>query len=405
MLQSSSSISSSERTSALRELARFLKTLVVACVLPSVLVIAALLFLAHRMGFTISPLTIAHMQQADPRILWMSHGGYYGPYQLARIEASRPEIIFLGHSRCSPWRSMMFKPYSFHNACLTAWTFSQIRTMVDLATRKNGPRIVMFTMDYFMFNDAYAKNWADRATMIYDFDYVQGLRDLATIAKGYQLEVLTAMRAYLFARAHSMLDGMYLLVFGAVIARAGFRFDGSVMYNAKFREEAPRNVHEMAMVIPTVPRGTGHVISSAQIDELQKLADLGKERNLTLVGIQLPFVKKVADILDSGQDYQHYLASDAGVWRDFQSAEIRRRFQEMGIHFFDWSRHPIGADTRAFIDPAHSSEYANVSALSSAMADPKFRAIIPELDMQALGHALREAERTGTFFDIYHDRF
>jgi hypothetical protein len=228
---------------------------------------------------------------------------------------------------------------------------------------------------------------------------------LATVTKAYPVEVLTAMPAYVFGRARSRVDGMERLGFGAVMAEAGFRSDGSLLYNAKAREAAPRNVHEMATILPTVQQGTGQAMSPGQMDELQKLAALAKERHLKLIGIQLPLFKQATDILDSRKDHYPYNAADAGIWREFQSKATRDKFRELGIHFFDWSKHPIAANERAFLDAAHPTEYANLAALIDAARDSEFRTILPNLDVQELEVRFREAEKTGNFFDVFHDRF
>ena len=153
---------------------------------------------------------VARLQHKDPDIVWTGPGNQYGPLALARVQIEHPDILMIGHSRCGQMRSMMFKPYRFQNACVVAWTFGQIKNMIDLATRTGGPKTIIFTLDYFMLGDVYAKKWEDRAFM--DFSspqrgHLDALRDLASMFKSHPVAMTTAMPSYLAGRVYGP-DGL-----------------------------------------------------------------------------------------------------------------------------------------------------------------------------------------------------
>lgn len=380
--------------------------------IPGLIAILLVELLAWRTGATItsSAVAIAELQHQDPDILWGGPGQLVGPLALARIKIEHPDIIMTGHSRCGQMRSMMFKPYSFHNACFVAWTFAQIKDMIDLATRSGGPKTIMFTLDYFMLGDAFAEQWQEKAFM--DFapprrQHLDGLLNLASAFKRRPAAMLEAMPSYLFGRAREPADGLELFGPDAIVAQAGRRSDGSALYDPVTRSEAPINSRQVGRrLIAAVHEGDGAQPGAAQMRALQEIGDLGKARHLTLVGIQLPVIQGALDVLDSDKDCHGYRAADRGTWRLLQSAQMRKELRDMGIHFFDLTRDPVAKQPGAFVDPAHPSEYAIGTALADRMNDdPQFRALFPRLDVTALQGALTAAKKQGRFFDVYGAQF
>jgi hypothetical protein len=391
---------------------RFLKSFGMLIVIPSVIAALLVELLAWRTGAlaTGSVDRIAELEHEDPGIAWTGPGQLYGPLALARIAIERPDIVIIGHSRCGQLRSMMFKPYSFHNACVVAWTFDQIKTVIDLATRSGGPKTILFTLDYYMFGEKYAKRWQDRAFM--DFSpasqrsHLDGLLALASAFKRRPVTMLRAMPSYLLGRAREPVDGLELFGPDAIAGDSGlFRSDGSLLYDEPTRSLAPFHDVQLDRVLAQVANGDGEQPSAAQMTVLKEIGELGRQRNLTIVGIQLPYIQGVLRALNWDQDWNGYRAADRGVWRLLQTAAMREELNAMGISYFDLSQDPISNDARAFIDPGHPSEYGIASAIVDAMNDAEFRAIFPRLDVGALQAALAEARRQERFIDVYGAQF
>jgi hypothetical protein len=246
--------------------------------------------LAWRTGamVTSSVAVIAELQHEDPDIVWSGNGQLYGPLALARTRIEQPDIMMIGHSRCGQMRSMMFKPYSFHSGCVVAWTFGQIKNMIDLATRSGGPKTIMFTLDYFMLGDAFAKHWEEKAFM--DFAPPQrphrdGLLNLADMFNRHPAAMLDAMPSYLFGRAREPANDLELIGPSAIAVQAGFRSDGSLLYDPNTRAQAPVNYYDLSRIIAAVSDGDGVRAGAAQMQALKEIGELGRQRNLTLVGI------------------------------------------------------------------------------------------------------------------------
>lgn len=393
------------------DLWRFFKTFGTLVAIPGLIAVLLVELLAWRTGATVtsSVAAIAELQHADPNIVWGGNGQLYGPLALARTRIEQPDIMMIGHSRCGQMRSMMFKPYSFHNACVVAWTFGQIKNMIDLATRSGGPKTIMFTLDYFMLGDAFAKQWEEKAFM--DFAppqraHLDGLLNLASTFKRRPAAMLEAMPSYLFGRARDAANGLELFGPSAIAVQAGFRSDGSLMYDPDTRLQSPVNNKDLSRLIAAVQEGDGVRPGPAQMQALREIGELGRQRGLTLVGIQLPVIQGAVDVLNSDNDWNGYRTVDRGTWRLLQSAEMRQNLQAMGINFFDLTHDPVAKEPRAFVDPAHPSEYAIGTALLDGMNnDPQLRALFPRLDLTALQRALETARQQDRLFDVYRAQF
>jgi hypothetical protein len=124
-----------------------------------------------------------------------------------------------------------------------------------------------------------------------------------------------------------------------------------------------------------------------------------------LAAIQLPYIRSAVDVLDSGRDYKQYPASDAGVWREFESQRFRDSLRGMGIRLFDAAHDPVGADSRNFIDPAHPTESGMLGTLLHLARNPDFRSLFPKLDTDQLTKDYAKAQADGNFTEIYRDRF
>lgn len=392
------------------EFGRFLKAFCLLVLVPSIIAVMLVQFVAWRTGAIYSIQQIAELQHDDPDLIWTGAGQLYGPFHLARISIEQPKVVVIGHSRCGQLRSMMFKPYSFQNACVSAWTLEQVKNLIDLATKHNPPQIVMFTLDYFMLGDAYTKLWQEKSYL--DFSpytfrtYLDDLLMLGTAFNRHPGAMIGRMPAYLFGRAHEPTNGLGLIGPWTIAARAGFRSDGSLLYDKATRDAAPTNTTELPRLIAVVPDGDGREPAADQMKVLEEIGELGRQRHVTIVGIQLPIIQGALDILDSDKDWNQYRAADRAVWKLMRTAEFREKMRGMGINFFDLSHDPVAQDSRAFIDPAHPAEYGMGMALADTFDnDPAFRAIFPRLDVAALRASLAKAKAQGRFFDVYGAQF
>ncbi len=378
-----------------REVVILARWLLLAVLLPTVLLTAVIEAAAWSIGATMTPRQLAFAQQENPDLLVAGDPRYYA-YKAARATFLKPDVVFIGHSRCGQVRAEMFKPYIMYNACHSAWTIDHLRQMIDLLTKTSSPKIIMFTLDYFMFTDAYesafAKN-ADFKSLGFSFEtHVNGIAKLAT---GFKDNPKRMIMAWLHG-VRETTDGLTLLGPDAIKAATGFRYDGSFLYDPGTRTGAPiRNKDRAAGLLSAV--NGAPAMAPSQIMALRRLAELGRERNVTLVGIQLPYLKIALDVLDFDKDYRPY----AGVWREYESKKNRDLIRSMGIHFFDLSRDPVSLDQRYFVDPAHPAEAGVLAAFVRLLDNKEFRHVFPRLDVEALRQENAAARAQGKFFDVY----
>jgi hypothetical protein len=371
----------------------------------AVLVLAGMLlglleWIGQITGATVLPARMAAAQARNPNLVTLLPDiRHWAALKLPRIAHEQPEIVMIGTSRLNQVRRTMFRPYSFYNASLTAWTLDQIRTMLDHVTKVAKPRVVIIGLDYFMFIDGYTRGFPSQRNMYYDND----------LRIKYQLEVNLIRSLYTYSdlwlrladimRGHTQMgrDGMELLGLEAMRAQAGFRGDGSfVNQGGNEMLAAQRTADRTTMMDNFYPPG-GAGIDAAQLAALETLAALGHERGVTLVAVQFPMLKSVVDYLDHEPSYR----ARAGAWREFQNARMLERFEKLGIAFFDLSRIAENGDPRNFIDPAHTTESGTLAGIVHLLDEPRFAALFPALDEEGLRRDLREAIERGEFLHIY----
>jgi hypothetical protein len=360
-------------------------------------------WLGQISGATQLPRSLAAAQADNPDLVVLPPDiRHWAALKLPRIAKEQPEIVLIGTSRGNQVRSAMFRPYTFYNASLTAWTIDQIRTMLDHVTQVAKPRVAIIGLDYFMFIDAYTRAFPQQRDMYYDNDFrIKFQLEVNLIRSLYKYPDLPS-RLFEFVRGRPARgpDGMMLLGLDAIRDPAGFRGDGSFVNQRGNEIYAPQRTGDRATMMDNFypPGGTG--VDARQVIALERLAALGRERGVTLVAIQLPMLKAVTDYLDNDPSYH----AQAGTWREFESAEMMAIFNRLGIAFFDLSRIPETADSRNFIDPAHMTESGTLAGIVHLLDEPRFRGIFPALDKDRLRRDLDQAMERGEFLHIYPNR-
>lgn len=354
-------------------------------------------------GGTVLPKSMAAAQAGNPDLVVLPPDiRHWAALKIPRIAHEQPEVLVIGTSRLNQVRSAMFKPYSFYNASLTAWTLDQIRAVLDHATRVAKPRVAIIGLDYFMFIDGYTRSFAQQRDMYYDNDMrIKYQLTLNLIRSLYKYPDLRRQVADILGGQKPMgPDGMQLLGLDAIRGQYGFRWDGSFVNQRGNEIYAPQRTSDRSILMDNFYSPGAARIDDTQLAALDKLAALGRERGVMLVAVQFPMLKTVVDYLDADPSYH----AQAGAWREFQSPVMAERFDRLGIPFFDLSRIPENADSRNFIDPAHTTESGTLAGIVHLLAEPRFTGIFPALENDRLRRDLQQAMDSGTFFHIYPNR-
>jgi hypothetical protein len=377
----------------------YLTTLIAVFVLLSALILFPLIRIGFMTGAILLPEEMGAVQNGDPSIVAEPFNlRYWAALKIPRIAKDQPEIISIGSSRGMEIRSAMFAPYKFYNASLTAWTLDQEITMIDQITQVSKPRVIIVGIDYFMFTDQYADAMARERTMVFGNGWRYRYQSCINLLREFWnrpplfAELLEDWYREKFPIRR---DSLTLLGVDAIRGTTGFRFDGSMLLPRGTYEQAPRKLTANEGIIQAAPGAPE--IDARQYQALERLAAFGRQRGVTLVAVQLPIFKATIDFLDNDPSYHNY----AGIWRDFESPEMRKRMQDLGIIFFDMSRDPMNADGEFFTDAAHPTESAMSVAVMHLLDDPRFQTLFPALGAERLRAERAAALAKGEKFEIY----
>jgi hypothetical protein len=326
-----------------------------------------LFYAARPFGAAATLAQLADRQAKTPDLVFLPFDlRYNGAFKLDRIATVHPDILCISTSRAGTLTAEMFKPYNFYNMSFTAWTTEQLADMFERATRHAPPRVVILSIDYFLFTDDWDRSYTGARTMIYDrpWTYLRSsISDFVRTAMKHR----DVFENYL--KAPTRFIGTQ-----AILSEEGYRSDGSYVYSPGHINDARLHYQTATSLVNSMPGAPS--MSARQKAPLVRIAELAKQRGIKLIGIQLPFIRSGVDYLDQDESYWHY----SGVWREFESDQTRDWLKGLGIAFFDLGRSPIGNDSENFVDAYHTTELGAHRVVQQLLTFPEFRAILPDIE-------------------------
>jgi hypothetical protein len=341
-----------------REWRRFVGMLLLA-LSPSLIVFGLVEAVAWRTGELMSPNAIARWQNEKPGRMWRGGDGRsYLTYKVARVRLLKPEVIMLGQSRARTFTAGDVKPYTFYNAGLTAWTFNQYRRFLELSTAGGyAPHVLFFNFDYWMFSKGFDDIWTTRF-------YEQPPTNAEAIK--FVIDEWLKHPVTLIRRlpAADDLKGIY-----AILNGDGFGEDGSLISQGSYPAD-PRRLDEDGTGVGIAPVQLDAGFADEQIAAFERFVAFAHSKNVTLIGIQVPFYKKILDGLNSDPR--------AGMWHEFRSDARRQYFESKGIIFFDFADMPEYRDKpQYFVDSLHPDRQIFHDFMQQILADPRVKAVLP----------------------------
>jgi hypothetical protein len=331
-------------------------------------------------GTTLMPAQLSALQSANRKtIVFRDRIPAWGAFKAARIAQLQPEVVFIGSSRANPFRAQMFAPYSFYNAALTAWTIDQTRVMLEKILSVASPKVVVFSLDYWMFSDLWTSAMQPSRSMDFDIWPQYKYRSM----RGF-LETLTRNPSLLRSKIIPLLagnpeparEGLDFLGIDAMLHEIGFRPDGSFLQPASMRATTDGDKNFRNGVLAAFPGGRRY--DQKQADALERLVTVADQRGVRLIAVQLPFARSATNFMDTDKSY-HRLA---GLWRESHTEERRDMLRELGVPYYDLST--LLDDNTDFLDAAHPTEKAMIKVLLNLGERPEFRAALPRLDTPKL---------------------
>jgi hypothetical protein len=358
---------------------RYLKIVLITALFAGYIPPVGLFYAAQPFAASATISQLAALQVKNPNLIILPFDlRYNGAFKLDRIEKERPDVLCISTSRAGTLNASMFRPYSFYNMSYTAWTTEQLADIFDRATSSAAPRVVIISIDYFLFTNGWEKGYSTTRTMIYDqpWRYLKSsiLDFVRTAAKHPQV-----FRDYL--KAPTPFVGTQ-----AIFSQEGFRGDGSYVYSRGHIDDARLNYQTAASLVNSMPGASS--MSERQKAPIVRIAELAKQRGITLVGVQLPYIRSGIDYLDHNESYRHY----SGVWREFESEQTRAWLKGLGITFFDLGRSTIGGDSKNFVDAYHTTELGALQVMQELLGSPEFRGILPAIDPAQIEQQIEKLE-------------
>jgi len=325
---------------------------------PTLAIIGSLEATAWRTGETVSADAIARWQSEKPGRIWRGGDGrsYLG-YKTARVRLLKPDVIMLGQSRANSFSGDGLQPYTFYNAGLTAWTFKQyLRFLQLIATDGYAPRVLFFNFDYWMFSKGFdlAGVWK------FYGQFPTHAEEIKFVIDEMQAHPLALIRRLPYA---DELKGLY-----AVLSGDGFRQDGTLA--VRFPTADPRRLDQDGTAVGVSPVQLGPTFDSEQVQAFEQFVEFAHEKNIRLIGIQVPFYAKILDGLNTDPR--------AGIWREFRSDASKAYFESKGVIFFDFADMPEYRDMpEHFIDSIHPDPRIFRDILLRVLKDPRVKEILP----------------------------
>lgn len=396
----------------------FLGRLLCVTVFPTVLAVGLMACLMLRLGGGLSATAIARMQGDDRELAWVGPLQFYSGIKMARLKLIEPEVVVIGASRVGQIRSAMFRPYRFYNASMVGWGLERLYRVLDEISLNTPPKVVIMSIDYFMFSSGYEAQWRyteDKMPLDFGMNEVisVGVKSLGrSILKApYSAAAITfeRLRNGPIDAPDAQLDGLRMFGQFTDSALTVFRYDGSMRYFPTYLSKGEDLRKHIETVLSLVATGTGAGIDPKQMAAMNRIADLARSRGIVLVGVQMPLSRAAVKVLDGNADYlageTNFPARDRGVWRDFESEQMRKTLKGMGIEFFDCARHPEINDLHQFVDNAHSGEYLALACVIDVLKSPNLRNLLPRIDVDSLLIAKDKALEDRNYFEVFRNEF
>jgi len=394
---------------------RYLLRLYCVTILPTMLAVGLIALVMAWSGLGLTPTEFVRMQEQNRNLAWAGPLQLWGSIKYARVTKDKPEIVVIGASRAGQIRSGMFKPYRFYNANMIGWTLERLYKVVDEISRTDPPRLVIFTLDYFMLTSNYEARWRkyeEAMPLVYGTIEAKlaGMKALSTSLRNTPLRTIEKIKEGMFDASDARLGG--LQVFGPPSrsdVNVAFRYDGSMLYFPWYLSQSAAANSGPMPLLAMVDEGSGERIDPNQMTWLRNLAAFARQRGVVLVGVQLPLPEEVVSVLDGDSDFvedqKTYRARDRQVWKEFETDRTRAAFKEMGIVFFDFVRSTKVGDRHLFADVSHPGEYLVLSSMIEMLKDPYMRSLLPNIDIERLESIKRKSKSDQSYFDIFQSNF
>ena len=346
---------------------------------------------AWNLGEGVSPEEGARLQASDPRLLWDSLNlDTHYRFKLARVEQVKPEVMALGQSRLGHLRGEMFAPYRFYNLFRYSWPFGVDTEMLNRIPKEDTPRVIILSLDFFMFSPGYAKYYYTDPSA--NTDQVR-IYDRVNLVRKTFIALARDPLLLFASRQHSVRGGPTIGLLPNFIG-TGYRADGSAP--SKVRTGPKEKVDLLKGVKWNNDPSFDYcdAMAPSEVAQLETFARTAHDRGIAVIAIQMPLS---APLLHAYEDDPRF-----GILADFRKHLADGYFDRLGLIALDYSAFPpYTNDSRYFNDALHPTEVLAGAVVLKMASDPRVRALLPNFDTSDLQKRVEEAKRKAEFDDLY----
>ncbi len=363
-------------------MAKFLRDLLLVCLLPLVLLSIPLCVFIYT-GEFVSYDAVANAQARGENSIWSrAYSDVDREFKTVSATYRGAAVVVLGSSRVMTIRSGFFTPETtFYNAGGAAQWPAEPKEFISSIPRDRQPRLILLGVDQRWFSDSVgvgiapigvekANDPAMREFLHYSWkkfyqDYVRGKFSLRDIFKKP--------------------GGVERIGFNAVVYNSGFRGDGSMFYG-KFLDD-PKNGAKVKTLIDekvaTVLAGKSNFEYSDRVNEhtlasIDEFLSECRRRGITVVGFMPPYAHGVYERVMSVPGPDKRVA-------DLVSKRLDETFAAQGATFYDLSDPASfgGSDSELF-DIVHGMDKMSARIVSTlGKRDPAFSAFVDPVTLDA----------------------
>jgi hypothetical protein len=335
---------------------------------------------------------VAWLQTLNPPSLYLpKFSDHAFAYKLQMVRQKRPEILAVGSSRATQWRSAMFKA-PFYNASQTVYTIAHLKRFLE-ELGPAVPKVLIFPVDYGMFDAAWDGLY--RNNLQTDLDPFDP-SEVAPIALPLLRALLTEPRSILrFQR-----EGLYhipAIGLTAALQGYGFRMDGSVQYGDVIAGDYSRRLsydENLARLREVgLPFQNSPGMAKSKLDEFAAVASMAKSKGVSIIAVAMPYDPRIVAQLNASLEH--------GIWREYRGQGFKDWMEKQGVLYFDFTDiDSFAGRTDEFLDPMHPSEPAYVRMLLKMVEDERARRLLP-VD----GQGLRERLAHSSPLEVFKNEF
>lgn len=370
----------------------FVGALLLIIGIPLFLLFGALEIISWRLGDTVPPQMAAELQSKEPTLAWRGYrDNRYAQFKLARVNILKPDILVMGHSRIAGFRAVMFQPYSFYNMSRVSWPWKTYTDLLRHLPVGYKPKVIVFNLDFFMFNADYGTTYESMKPVFQSSLLIDHLRALL-----YVFSEIGKTPSLIWADDKDPYYKLPVLGVQGHVYSSGFRPDGSERIPGYFQDRAGRDPGIMSKIDLKNPSYLGgDAMAPTEIKNFEEFVSLAHSKGITLIGVQLPMYRPMIQFLE--QSPRH------GILKDYRKHAAAGYFDRLGVIYFDFMDFgSYSDDYRYFLDPIHSGQPVGLAVLLKMYADPRVKALWPDLDTASLTHKLEDNSNASQHIEIYN---